>query len=187
MQELLTTEWTRKARWIGVNNFVGPHRVQTFFMPMWLLMISWIMGNSSARRRIEICRSRITIRSTTSMFSSAVIVDERPILCASSKPCSRSLNSVTYLATVRYDGAESLQTFCNSLLISMAFNPFLVKNLMTGRCSMFDIFEEWRHIVLKTFFFSYEGNESIGPKLVYLNKNAFSIEWQKSNVWEIVA
>ena len=37
------------------------------------------MGNFSARRLIEICRSRITIRSTASMFSSAVMVDRRPI------------------------------------------------------------------------------------------------------------
>ena len=43
-----------------------------------------------------------------SMFSSAVMVDGQPIRGASLKPRSGSLNSATYLATVRYDGAESL-------------------------------------------------------------------------------
>ena len=71
-------------------------------------MISWIMAKSSARRQIEICRSRITIRSTASMFSSAVMIDGRSIRGAFSEPRSESLNSATHLATVRYDEAESL-------------------------------------------------------------------------------
>ena len=33
--------------------------------------------------------------------------------------------------------------------------------------------------------FSYEGNEPIGPKVVYLNKNPSSIERQKPNVPEM--
>ena len=35
------------------------------------------------------------------------------------------------------------------------------------------------------FIFSYEENEPIRPKLVYLNKNLPSIEWQKPNVSEM--
>ena len=107
LQELLTAQWTRKGRWIGVNNF-GRHRVQTFFMSMWLFMISWIMINSSARRRTETCWLSITIRCMASMFLLAVMVDRRPIRGASSKARSGSLNWATHLATVRYDGAKSL-------------------------------------------------------------------------------
>ena len=40
--------------------------------------------------------------------SSAVIVDGQPIRGASSKACSGFLSSATHLATVWYDGAESL-------------------------------------------------------------------------------
>ena len=60
-------------------------------------MVVFGMANSVARRRIEICQSRITIRSTASMFSSAVMVDGRPIRDAYSKPRSGSLNSATHL------------------------------------------------------------------------------------------
>ena len=54
-------------------------------------------------------------------------------------------------------------------------------------CSMLNVRHFWK---MKTHgsqnvFFSYEGNEPIGPKLVYLNKNPPSIEWQKPNVSEM--
>ena len=100
------------------------------------------MPNSLATRRTETCRSRMVICSTASLFSSIVMVDGRSIRGASLKLRSGSSNSATHLAMVRYDGEESLQILSSSLLILMAFNPFLVKNLMTGRCSMFDIFEK---------------------------------------------
>ena len=48
----------------------------------------------------EICRSRIPIHSTASMFSSMVIVDGRPVQGKSLKSHSRSFNSATHLTTV---------------------------------------------------------------------------------------
>ena len=105
-------------------------------------MMVFGMANSSAGRAIEACRLRITIRSVVSMFLSVVMVDERPIRGASSKPRSEFMNSATHLTTVRYNVAEFLQTSSSSLLISVVFSPFRVKNFMIARCSIFDIFEK---------------------------------------------
>ena len=51
-------------------------------------------------------------------------------------------------------------------------------------CSMLNVrhFSKMETHGSQNVIFSYEGNESIGPKLVYLNKNAPSIERQKPTV-----
>ena len=110
------------------------------------------------------------------MFSWVVMVDGRPIRGASSKPRSGSLNSTTQLATVRYDGAESLQTLSSSLLISVVFSPFRIKKLYD--CSMLYIqhFSKMKTHGPQNVIFSYEENEPTGLKLVYLNKDPPSIE-----------
>jgi len=50
------------------------------------------------------------------------------------------------------------------------------------------ISETWLDMVVKTLFFSQEGNEAIRPKAVYLPKNGHSTQWCKSYVsclqWE---
>ena len=54
-------------------------------------------------------------------------------------------------------------------------------------CSMLNIqhFSKTKIHGWQNAIFSYQGNESIGPKLVYLNKNTSSIEWQKPNASEM--
>ena len=78
------------------------------------------MSNSSSLRRTETCRA---------------------LRGASLKAHVGSLNPATYFTTVQYDGAESSERSASSLVISMALNPFRVKNLMTARYSVFDIFD----------------------------------------------
>ena len=65
-------------------------------------------------------------------FSSVMMVDGRPIRGESSELRSGSLNSGTHLVMTRLDEASSLPTLSSSSMISVAFRPFLVKNLMTG-------------------------------------------------------
>ena len=103
LQKLLTTIHT-----IGTLNWCQQFRSPPCTNLHAHVIVHDRMDNASARRRRVICRSRITIRSTDSMFSSTVMVDGRPIRGASSKPCPGLLNSATHLATVQYDGAESL-------------------------------------------------------------------------------
>ena len=62
----------------------------------------------------------------------------QPFRGASLKARVESLNSATLFVTVRYDRAESPQTSVNSLIISVAIDPFRVKYLMTARYSVFD-------------------------------------------------
>ena len=142
----VTTQWKNVVRiylaldnnpydWC-VNNF-GRRRVQIFFMPHDLMDNQL---NSSTRRRIEICRSRITIRSSmSSMFWSTWIFETVFWIVEFSHPLVDS-------------GAQFFSTFSISLLISMGFNPFPgVKNLVTTQCSTL-LKNEATHRFSKRFF-----------------------------------
>jgi hypothetical protein len=119
------------------------HLVQTLRVSEQRFMISWTavfrMLNSSTARRTETCRSRITIRSTASLFSSMMMVDGRPSGFAPSKPHCQSLNSAIHLVMTRYYRTESIYTSSNSFLITIAFKPFRMKNLISAHCSKFDV------------------------------------------------
>ena len=143
------------------------------------------MANSSATQRTEICRSRITIHSTASMFSLVVMVNGRLIRGASSKPRSGSLNSATNLATAWYDAAVLV------IVIQLLANFGSIQPFPGGKlydCSMLNIqrFSKMKTHGLQNVVFSYERNEPIGPKLLCLNKNLPSIKMTEAKCFRDV-
>ena len=145
-------------------------------------MISWMVAfgipNSSARRRIEICRSRITIRSTASMSSSIVMIDGRPIwecvfegtfwILEFSHPLGVGDSAVRW-SRVLVDIVQLLANFDG-------IQPFSGEKLYDYSMLNIQHFSKMKTHGPQNVIFSYERNEPIGPKLVYLNKNAPSIE-----------
>ena len=134
------------------------------------------MANSEATRRTEICRSRIAIRSTASMFLSAVMVDGR----AHSRCIFEATFWILEFSHPLGDSAVRWSRVLVNVIQLLAnfgsIQPFPGEKLYD--CSMLNIqhFSKMKTYSPQNVIFSYGGNEPIGPKLVYLNKNLPSIE-----------
>ena len=145
------------------------------------------MVSCSARRRIEICRSRITIHFYG--FDVLLCGDGWWMTTYSGCICETVFWIFEFSHPLGDSAVRWSRVLVNIIQLLANFGSiqaFPGEKLDDWSILNFQHFWKMKTHGWQNVIFSYEGNEAIGPKLMYLTKNPSSIQWQKANVLEML-